>query len=218
MLRPGVKAMEKCDRFLGGGRITSALVAGLGSLHMESPSSCMTTILAKAGLKQQYRVIVEHNLGKAVQQAHLLIIAVRPNSVRELLDRIGKISHPVTAVSLAAGVPPAKLRAGAGPPVRRARAMPSPVCRSRRGLTAVVFDPELSRSEQQKVKQFFGKVGPVVEIPENQFDAFTVTYSCSHGYHALAVLTAAAEKLGLSPQNGTDCSPARSHGWSYRLA
>jgi len=145
-------------------------------------------------LKQQYRVVVEHSLGKAVQQAHLLIIAVRPNSVRELLDRIGKISHPVTAVSLAAGVPLSKLRARLGPPVRWARAMPSPVCRSGRGLTAVVFDPELSRSEQQKVKQLFARVGLVVEIPENQF----VTYSCSHGYHALAVLAAAAQKLGLS--------------------
>ena len=28
-------------------------------------------------------------------------------------------------------------------------------------------------------------------------DAFTVTYSPSHGYHALAALAAAAEKLGL---------------------
>src|SRR5207249_4116955 len=36
-----------------------------------------------------------------------------------------------------------------------------------------------------------------LEIPELQFDAFTVTYSPSHGYHALATLADAAEKLGL---------------------
>jgi pyrroline-5-carboxylate reductase len=185
--------------FLGGGRITSALVAGLRLSGYEEPIVVHDRHPRKLqSLKQQYGVIVEHNLGKAVQQAHLLIIAVRPDSVRELLDRIGKISHAVTAVSLAAGVPLAKLRARLGPPVHWARAMPSPVCRSGRGLTAVVFDPEISRSERQKVKQFFGKVGPVIEIPENQFDAFTVTYSCSHGYHALAVLAATAQKLGLS--------------------
>jgi pyrroline-5-carboxylate reductase len=195
-----VKAIRKNGTvFLGGGRITSALVAGLRLAGYEKPIVVHDRHPRKLQrLKQHSKVIVEHNLGKAVQQAHLLIIAVRPDSVRELLDRIGKISQPLTAVSLVAGVPLAKLRAGVGPPVRWARAMPSPVCRSGRGLTAVVFDPELSRSERQKVKQFFGKVGPVVEIPENQFDAFTVTYSCSHGYHALAVLTAAAEKLGLS--------------------
>jgi pyrroline-5-carboxylate reductase len=47
------------------------------------------------------------------------------------------------------------------------------------------------------VKALFAKVGPVLEIPESQFDAFTVTYSPSHGYHALGTLAASAEKLGL---------------------
>ena len=37
----------------------------------------------------------------------------------------------------------------------------------------------------------------MVEISEAKFNAFTVTYSSSHGYHALAVLAAAAQKLGL---------------------
>ena len=37
----------------------------------------------------------------------------------------------------------------------------------------------------------------MIEIPEKQFDAFTVTYSSSHGYHALAALIAAAEGIGL---------------------
>jgi pyrroline-5-carboxylate reductase len=36
-----------------------------------------------------------------------------------------------------------------------------------------------------------------MEIPEKQFDAFTVTYSSSHGYHALAALARAAEAIGL---------------------
>ena len=47
------------------------------------------------------------------------------------------------------------------------------------------------------MKQLFEKVGQVIEIPESRFDAFTVTYSASHGYHALAALAGAAEKLGL---------------------
>jgi pyrroline-5-carboxylate reductase len=36
-----------------------------------------------------------------------------------------------------------------------------------------------------------------VEVPEPQFDAFTATYSSSHGYHALAALAAAAQCAGL---------------------
>jgi pyrroline-5-carboxylate reductase len=37
----------------------------------------------------------------------------------------------------------------------------------------------------------------LVEIPESQFDAFTVAYSSSHGYYALATLAKAAERNGL---------------------
>ena len=49
------------------------------------------------------------------------------------------------------------------------------------------------------MKGLFEKVGTVLEIPESKFDAFTVTYSSSHGYHALAALAAASlRKLGLS--------------------
>jgi pyrroline-5-carboxylate reductase len=47
------------------------------------------------------------------------------------------------------------------------------------------------------VRHFFAKVGDVLEIPESKFDAFTVTYSSSHGYHALAALAGAAQRLGL---------------------
>jgi len=149
-------------------------------------------------LERKYGVKGEANLHRAVEQARLLIIAVRPDSVGELLGAMGRIDRSLTAVSLAAGVPLAKLRARLGPPVRWARAMPSPVCRSGRGLTALTFELGLSRSARREVNDLFVKVGPVLEIPETRFDAFTVTYSCSHGFHALAALASTAEKLGLN--------------------
>jgi pyrroline-5-carboxylate reductase len=190
---------ENATVFLGGGRITGALVAGLRLAGYQQPIVVHDRHPQKLWrLKQRHGTIAEPDLDRAIQRARLLIIAVRPDSIGELLKKIGKIAHPLTAISLVAGVPLIKLREQLGRPVLWARAMPSPVCRSGRGLTAVVFDPKLSRSARQEIKDLFGKVGPVVEVPETQFDAFTVTYSCSHGYHALAALAAAAEKLGLN--------------------
>jgi pyrroline-5-carboxylate reductase len=184
--------------FLGGGRITSALIAGWHLSGYEQPIVVHDRNVQKLRkLKRQYGVVIEHDLRYAVDQARLLIIAVRPDGVRHLLKAIGSIQRPVTAISLAAGVPLAKLRARLGPPVRWARAMPSPVCRGARGLTAVTFEPALSHGARREVTQLFKKVGQVIEIPERKFDAFTVTYSASHGYHALAALARAAEKVGL---------------------
>jgi len=186
--------------FLGGGRITSALLAGLRLAGFRQPVVVLDHNPHKLRqLKRQYDVQVEPDLHRAVEQAHLLIVAVRPDGVRDLLQQIGHAGQfrSLTAVSLAAGIPLKSLRSWAGFPLRWARAMPSPVARTGRGLTAITFDRGLPVSARREIRDFFSRVGTVLEIPENRFDAFTVTYSSSHGYHALSALAEAAENLGL---------------------
>jgi len=185
--------------FLGGGRITAALIAGLRLAKYDKPIIVHDRHPGKLRqLKKQYGVAVEPDLRRAVEQAGLLIIAVRLDSVSDLLQEVGKINRPLSAISLTAGVPLSKLRARLEAPVRWARAMPSPVCRTGRGLTALTFDRPFSRTARREVRGLFEKVGTVLEIPESKFDAFTVTYSSSHGYHALAALAASARRLGLN--------------------
>jgi len=92
----------------------------------------------------------------------------------------------------------AKLRKAAGSRIRWVRAMPSPVCRSGRGLTALTFGRGFSTAARAEVRNLFALVGEVLEIPENRFDAFTVTYSSSHGYHALAALVNATSLVAVS--------------------
>ncbi len=184
--------------FLGGGRITSAMLAGLRLgrindrllVHDRNPAKLRR-------LKKSYSVAIEPNLQRAVAEADLLIVAVRPDSVRELLQALGKVKRPLLAVSLAAGVPLRRLKAAFDAPVRWARAMPSPACRSGRGLTALTFSREVLPRERKRVREFFSRFGQVLDIPEHKFDAFTVVFSPSHGIHALATLAAAAERIGL---------------------
>ena len=194
--------------FLGGGRITSAMLAGLRLgktkhrlvVHDRNPGKLRE-------LKKRYAVTVEPDLNEAVLLAEVLIVAVRPGSVRGSLPPLGTsigksirtttTKHARLAISLVAGVPLHALTKLAGPPVKWARAMPSPACRSGRGLTAVTFPRILPRPDRKWVTDFFAGFGQVVEIPESKFDAFTVTFSCSHGYHALAALAAAAQSAGL---------------------
>lgn len=193
--------------FLGGGRITSAILAGLQLsktryrlvVHDRNPGKLRD-------LKNHYKVAVEPELDSALKQADLLIVAIRPDSVRELLGSVrrllaktngGVAGKRTLAISLAAGIPLRMLSKLAGPAVNWARAMPSPVCRSGRGLTAIAFPRSTTPADRKRVHDLFARVGQVIEIPESKFDAFTVTYSSSHGYHALATLAKAAEKAGL---------------------
>jgi pyrroline-5-carboxylate reductase len=194
----------KATVFLGGGRITSALLAGLRLAKYTQPIVVHDRHSEKLQkLKRQYGIAVEPDLHRAVESAHLLILAVPPDSVPGLLKEVGmhRIRRRFTAVSLAAGVPLSKLRAGLRSPVQWARAMPSPVCRTGRGLTALTFNRDLSVTARAEVRNLFALVGAVLEIHENQFDAFTVTFSSSHGYHALTTLIDAAEAVGLDPKS-----------------
>jgi pyrroline-5-carboxylate reductase len=189
--------------FLGGGRITSALLAGLDLAGYRRPTVVLDHHAEKSrALKRQFGIDTERDLVHALQRAETLIIAVRPSSVAKLLHDVAQVlrrasSRSLLAVSLAAGIPLRRLRAQVGRPVSWARAMPSPVCRVGRGLTALTFDHGVSASDRNRVRRFFQNVGSIIEIPEGKFDAFTATFSSSHGYHALATLAKAAEASGL---------------------
>jgi pyrroline-5-carboxylate reductase len=190
----------KATVFLGGGRITSALVAGLRLAGYSHPIVVHDRNSEKLKeIRRKYDVVVEPDLRRAVDLAIILFLAVRPESVRELLKQIAgfELRRPLTAVSLAAGIPLSMLRSKLESPVKWARAMPSPVSRSGRGLTALTFARDFPVAARKHVRDLFSLVGTVLEIREKEFDAFTVTYSSSHGYHALSALIDAAEGIGL---------------------
>ena len=183
--------------FIGGGRITAALCTGLRLsgdrreivVYDRNPEKLRRLQVAS-------RVRIARDLHAAIESADLVTVAVRPGSVSEVLQQIGDQGRRARIfVSLAAGVPLKNLRTWL--PVQWVRAMPSPVCRVGRGLTAMCFDRGVSEKNRAAVWGLFARVGQVIEVSEKRFDAFTVTYSSSHGYHALATLAEAAKRAGL---------------------
>lgn len=186
--------------FLGGGRITGALVAGLRLAGDRRTIIVHDRNVDKLrALRRQAGVTIARDLKLAVEAAEILVLAVRPASVTDLLGEIDRCgARPGLCVSLAAGIPLANLkRSGAFVRARWVRAMPSPVCRIARGLTALCFDRNVAKADRVRVRGLFARVGQIVEVTESRFDVFTVTYSSSHGYQALATLAKAAHQAGL---------------------
>jgi pyrroline-5-carboxylate reductase len=199
--------------FVGGGRITSALLAGLRLAGYRQPLIVHDRNAHKLrALKREFKVAAEPDLHRAVAQADLLIIAVRPQNVMDVVSEIRTTmleprspgmpgvaarKQPIIGCSLAAGIPLKILRATLPDPFLWSRAMPSPASRFGRGLAAVAFDRPFPKSARSIVTRFFATIGPVLEVAEPRYDAFTVTYSTTHGYHALATLAKAAENAGL---------------------
>jgi pyrroline-5-carboxylate reductase len=191
----------KATVFLGGGRITGALCAGL-RLAGDNRKIVVYDRHPKKlqALRRESRIQIAGDLKSAVAQAGLLIIAVRPGSVKEMLREVLDCgaSPPALCVSLAAGIPFRNLRKWLASPVGWVRAMPSPVCRIGRGLTPVSYDRSVAKSDRAHIRKLFALVGPVIDLPESQMDAITATHSPTHGYHALANLAQAAQQAGLN--------------------
>lgn len=206
--------------FLGGGRITSAMTTGLRLAGYREKIFVYDRNPEKLrALRRESQVESARDLKSVLAHAAMLIIAVRPNSVTEILDEVKccGVSPPKLCVSLAAGIPLSRLRARMQ--THWVRAMPSPVCRVGRGLTALCFDRNVTKPERVRVRRFFALVGQVLEISESsesRFDAFTAVYSSSHGYHALAALAKAGEQVGLDRATAlTAAAHALSDGISY---
>ncbi|MFZ0731680.1 MAG: NAD(P)-binding domain-containing protein [Candidatus Sulfotelmatobacter sp.] len=196
-------ARKSTTVFLGGGRITGALAAGLRLAGDRREIVVYDRHPEKVrALWRESRVKIALDLKAAVERAEMLIVAVRPASVKEMLAEVAACGAkpPRLYVSLTAGIPFRNLKAGLGDRVRWARAMPSPVCRIGKGFTPVSFERGLSRQDRGRVRALFELVGPVVELAESQFDAITAAASPTHGYHALAALAEAARKAGLDRQ------------------
>ncbi len=181
----------KATVFLGGGRITGALIAGLRLAGYRKPIVVHDRHPEKLRhLKRGYDVVAESDLRGAVEAARILVIAVRPPSVQELIREIATfgIRHSMTAVSLAAGVPLSRLRSNLKPPTVWARAMPSPVCRTGHGLTAIAFDRALPASGRNEVRALFSLVGDVLGRSREPFrrfhgDLFQQSWlSCAGGF------------------------------------
>jgi pyrroline-5-carboxylate reductase len=193
--------------FLGGGRITSALVAGLrGAGHRGRIVVFDRHSHKLRQLRRKFDVETTDDLRCAAEQAlpggrsglpGILLLAIRPVDVLPLLAELGRVPPRTLVVSLAAGVPLRVLSGTLGPGVEWARAMPSPAARAGLGLTALAFGRAMRPAGRRQVCRFFQRVGAVLEIPEGQFDAFTVVYSTSQGCEALLARMRAARKIGL---------------------
>jgi len=184
--------------FLGGGRITTALLTGLTAAKFRAKLVVHDRHSQKLrSLQKEFGITAAPDLEWAMKTADLLIVAVRPQSVRELLCSMPVPARALPALSLAAGIALERLKTWSSPRLRWARAMPSPACRTRHGLTALAFQRRYPRSARQLIESLFAAVGEAFVLPESQFDAFTVLYSVSHGQHMLHAMTEAGVRLGL---------------------
>ena len=139
-----------------------------------------------------------------VWSAPVKLLAVKPQQLDEVTDNYLKQpslnkSHRPLLISLLAGVTLKTLR-NSFPDHACVRAVPNTPVLVKAGLTGLSWGESVNPEQRKVVREIFNPISEVLELPENQLDAFLALTSSGPAYVALIVeaLSDGAVAAGLS--------------------
>lgn len=185
--------------FIGGGNMAEALIKGMvregtKDIIVSEPSRERREHLEKA-----YGVRTTPDNREAVRVAGVVVLAVKPQNMAEVLDEMGpEVGEEKTVVSIAAGITLSWLQERL-PTRRLVRAMPNVAALGQEGMTVLSLCECFSDEDMAAVRQMFMSVGRVLVLPERQLDAVTAVSGSGPAFIALFVgaMAEAGAALGL---------------------
>ncbi len=177
--------MEKKIAIIGGGNLGTAIAQGLIQSEFTLPGNI---IITKRNVKTldalaEKGVMVTDNNGEAVRSADLVILAVKPFQVDEILlgikDDLDEKRHLV--VSVITGVSILHLRNIINRPLPVVRAMPNTAIAIQESMTCLSA-VSANADQVRYIEDLFTRLGKVAWVDEMLMDAATVLGACGTAY------------------------------------
>jgi pyrroline-5-carboxylate reductase len=178
---------------LGSGNIGLSLAKGLVKAnYVQASQICLTRrnldhLAAYA--EQGFQVSSDNS--HAVSQADIVVLAVLPQQLNQLLEQISSVVDPEKhlIISVASGVTCKDIRAKLSEQVQVIRAMPNTAIAIGQSMTCVATDNGHD-AEVQEVTRMFETVGAVVKINEDLMTAATALCACGIAFFLRAIRAA----------------------------
>ncbi|MET0514377.1 MAG: pyrroline-5-carboxylate reductase [Nitrospiraceae bacterium] len=198
-------ALTKKLAFIGGGQMAEALVGGLVAAELCDPATIWATdpLADRAHvLKSRFGILVGEKNAPAVEWADVIVLAVKPQILPQVLSEIGAGVEGKLVISIAAGVSIAWIRQRIPHISGIIRAMPNVPALVREGVTAIAIEPGVQETDATLTRTLFGAVGRVVSIEEHLMDAVTGLSGSGPAYIFVAIeaLADGGVKMGLPRQ------------------
>ena len=146
--------------FIGGGNMARALITGL--LAKGQTAADITVIEANAGkrleLKNDFGVQVFDQL-PAAAQADVIVLAIKPQQLRDVAIFLGSLLHQQLVLSIAAGVRCTDLIRWLGDYGAVVRVMPNTPAQVQAGVSALYAAPGVSAGQRQLAGELMSAVG-----------------------------------------------------------
>ncbi|WP_018412350.1 pyrroline-5-carboxylate reductase [Methyloversatilis thermotolerans] len=199
--------------FVGGGNMASALIGGLLARGASASDLCVIELQAeaRARLGSDFGVRTAAALDEDAAACDLLVLAVKPQQMREVCAGIAGRMSGQTVLSIAAGLRVADLSRWLGGHGRIVRAMPNTPALIGQGVTGLYADPALGQAVRDQADQVLRAVGSTVWVDdEKQIDAVTAVSGSGPAYvfYFIESMVRGGEALGLSASQARDLALA----------
>lgn len=176
--------MNKKIAIIGGGNLGTAIAEGLVKSGFTLPEHIMVT---KRNIKtiqhlEEKGILVGDNNNEAVRYADLVILAVKPFQVADVIEGFkNELTAKHLLVSVVTGVSLEQLLHYVGKKVAVVRAMPNTAIAIQESMTCVC-SRNANDEQTDYVNDLFNQLGRVVTIDEKLMDAATVLGACGIAY------------------------------------
>ena len=188
---------------LGAGKMGGMLLQALLQKGLLSARLTRATVHHEEGAKvlgAKLNIVVGTNNVEAVKDADIILIAVKPQVVREVIAEISPyVSSKQLIVSVAASVPTSLIERALAENVPVVRAMPNTPCSVGSGMTALCKGAHANAKQVEMACGMFESVGRTVVVDETYMDAVTGLSASgpAYIYIILEALAEAGVKVGL---------------------
>jgi len=169
--------MRKPLGIIGGGNMGEALIAGVIHSSILSPQEILfyePRSDRRQDLQKKYHIAAAKSNFDLVQKCPTLILAVKPQSVAEVLSEIAPRIQPYhLIISICAGVLLDYIQSFFTQPIRLIRAMPNTPALIQKGATALAASPRATDEDLSSAVKIFQAVGQTFIVQESQMDIVT---------------------------------------------
>ena len=193
--------------FIGGGNMAAALIGGLVGKVAEPANVHVVDLNAEAlqALKSRFGVSTANVIDGSVASADVVVLAVKPQQMRDVVAQLKPVIGAQLIVSIAAGIRMADISRWLDGHQAVVRAMPNTPALIGRGISGVVACEQVSTLQRAQADSILKAVGETVWVGrEEQLDAVTAISGSGPAYvfYFLEAMEKAAVELGLSPSEG----------------
>lgn len=188
--------------FIGAGNMAEALVKGMvASGVCEADRIFVTDVRPErlAFFEKEFQVKGFANNVVAVKKADVVVLAVKPQLLGDVLAEIKEGLGNSLVISIAAGISTGWIEKGLGDGVRVVRVMPNTPALVRAGAAALCGGRWAKDADLTLTETMMGAVGLAVRVPENCMDAVTALSGSGPAYvfHLMEAMIEAARHAGL---------------------